>query len=75
MSGPLGHPNLIETIICEEELVVISSPAFASIDEALASREIKILVFRDGCSYRAQFEELLKEHGVLRVRELEFRYC
>jgi len=72
VSGPLSHPNLIETIICEEELVVISSPAFASLDEALAGREVKILVFRDGCSYRARFEELLKKHGVLRVRELEF---
>jgi len=72
VSGPVGQPNLVETVICEEELVVISSPAFASIDEALATREVKILVFRDGCSYRARFEELLKGRGVSRVRELEF---
>jgi DNA-binding transcriptional LysR family regulator len=72
VSGPVGHPNLVETVICEEELVVISSPAFASIDEALATREVKILVFREGCSYRERFEELLKARGVSRVRELEF---
>lgn len=72
VSGPVGHPSLVETIICEEELVVISAPRFASIDEAFAARDVKILVFRDGCSYRARLEELLKEHGVLRVRELEF---
>jgi DNA-binding transcriptional LysR family regulator len=72
VSGPLDHPNLIETVICEEELVMISSTAVASMEEAFAAGETKVLVFREGCSYRERLEQLLKERGVSRVRELEF---
>jgi LysR family transcriptional regulator, cell division regulator len=71
VAGPVTRPHLNQTVICEEELVVISSPAFASLEQALAGGDVKVLVLREGCSYRARLELFLRECGQMRVRYLE----
>lgn len=53
----------------EEELVVVSPPELKHISELT---EFKILVFRSGCSYRAQLERWLHSTGKSSFRVIEF---
>jgi DNA-binding transcriptional LysR family regulator len=70
--GPVDHPDLQETTIFREELVVLSSPAFRTLEEVLARRDLKIVVLRLGCSYRQRLEEVLTRRGVVGLRKMEF---
>ncbi|MGI8553099.1 MAG: LysR family transcriptional regulator [Dehalococcoidia bacterium] len=71
--GPVHHPDLIEEPIISEELVVVTAPAFRSLDTALqGERVLKILVLRAGCSYRQRLERLLELRGIAGARVLEF---
>jgi DNA-binding transcriptional LysR family regulator len=73
VAGPVRHPDIVETQIFTEEMVLVTSPKFRSLDEAVrSSREVNILVLREGCSYRARLERLLKERGVGSLSQLEF---
>lgn len=77
VAGPTGHPELIEDGIVEEELVIVTAPPIRSLDDltrraAAGDIDIKILVFRAGCSYRQMFEKLLADRGIAEVRRLEF---
>ncbi|MCC6466981.1 MAG: LysR family transcriptional regulator [Alphaproteobacteria bacterium] len=70
--GPVDHPDLQETTIFREELVVLTSPAIRTLDEVLARRDLKIVVLRLGCSYRQRLEEVLTRRGVVGLRRMEF---
>lgn len=72
VAGPIEHPELEHIPIFEEELVLVTSTAHPPITSPgdLASRTL--LVFRNGCSYRARFVQWLHEEGVLPVKVMEF---
>lgn len=73
VAGAVQHSDLVETQVFTEEMVLVTSPKFSSLDEAArSSREINILVLREGCSYRARLERLMKERGVVSFGQLEF---
>lgn len=58
-----------------EELVVVTAPGIAGLDElAVQARasKLKLVVFRQGCTYRAHLEAMLAARGVIDVRRLEF---
>ena len=71
--GPVGHADLIETPIVEEELVLVTAPASPSLERLARAktRDAKIIVFRAGCTYRRMLEELLAAHGITDIRRLE----
>jgi LysR family transcriptional regulator, cell division regulator len=69
--GPADHPDLVEEAMFREEMVLVTAPGVTS-PEQLASRgEVKIVVFRAGCSYRRHLEAYLTQRGVARLCRLE----
>jgi DNA-binding transcriptional LysR family regulator len=70
--GPVNHPDLVEEVVFREELVLVTARHIKSLAEALAKRDLKIVVLRLGCSYRQRLEEVLARRGVVAVRRLDF---
>lgn len=71
VTGPIHHRDLSETTMFREELVLVSPLSVNSIQDLLEMRELKMIAFRRGCSYRRRFEVMLKEMG-LYYETLEF---
>lgn len=69
VAGEIAHDLLIAEKAFEEELVLVASPDATSLDEV---DNLKILVFRAGCSYRAQLEGWLRKTGRLPYQIMEF---
>lgn len=70
--GPVEHNDLVEERIFREELVAVTSPRIPSLDALFGERDLKIIVFRIGCSYRQRLEAILAERGLIVTRSLEF---
>jgi DNA-binding transcriptional LysR family regulator len=70
--GPVSHPDLEETSVFREELVLLTAPAVRTVDELYRARALRIVVLRAGCSYRQRLEEILARRGVMALRVLEF---
>jgi DNA-binding transcriptional LysR family regulator len=71
VAGPTLHPELLEEPIFVEELVLVSAPKFHDLSELCRSGEVKIVVFREGCSYRAKLERILQARGARTIRIME----
>jgi len=72
VAGPVRHPELDEEVMFREELVLVTARAVRGWDDLPRQRDLKIIVFRAGCSYRQRLEAMLAERGVVDVRTLEF---
>jgi len=73
VAGPALDPALVEEKVFVEELVVLTSPKIRDLRELSKTRdEVKILVFREGCSYRTRLERILQEKGVRKIKVMEF---
>lgn len=71
VAGPVNHPELVEEVMFQEELVVISGPSGPTLHAMAAAGEAEIIVFRVGCSYRQRLESILVAYGIGHVRRLE----
>ncbi len=69
VAGEIVHADLIAEKAYEEELVLVTSADAASLEQV---DTLKILVFRAGCSYRAQLEAWLRRTGRLPFQIMEF---
>lgn len=70
--GPVNHQDLREEVFFREELVILTSRAIRSLDELTKKGDVKIIVLRQGCSYRQILETILTKRGVVGLRHLEF---
>ncbi len=70
--GPVDHPELDERPVFREELVLVTARSVPSLDALLAKGDLKIIVFRAGCSYRQRLDNILAARGVVGVRRLDF---
>jgi DNA-binding transcriptional LysR family regulator len=70
--APVRHPELCEQRVFQEKLVVATAPSVRRLDGMLDRRDVRIVVFRAGCSYRQRLETLLAARGVVAVRCLQF---
>jgi DNA-binding transcriptional LysR family regulator len=70
--GPVRHRDLDETMIFREELVVVTAPTMTSLTGLATRSDLKLVVFRAGCSYRQRLEALLARRGLVGLRLLEF---
>lgn len=68
VAGEVSHDALIAERVFEEELVIVAPPESNPLEKA----NLKILVFRPGCSYRAQLETWLRKTGRQAYRIIEF---
>jgi len=72
VAGPVELDELEHTLGFVEELVLVSSPEYKSITDALEQGKIpKMFVFRVGCSYRQKLERFLAGRGLTLVNQLE----
>lgn len=71
VAGPVEHPELLAKTVIEEELVLVTNEEQAELTADLLN-ESTILVFREGCSYRAAFEHWLHHEGVIPKAVMEF---
>jgi DNA-binding transcriptional LysR family regulator len=67
VSGPVQHPDLAEEAIFCEELMLVTAPALRRMDDLDRERDLKIIVFGRGCSYRQHLEDLLARRGIQTV--------
>ncbi|HEV2550310.1 MAG TPA: LysR substrate-binding domain-containing protein [Stellaceae bacterium] len=70
--GPVRDHALVVEPMFAEELVLLTAPHMASLDEVARSGEARIVVLRAGCSYRQRLEGLLARRGIPAPRILEF---
>jgi DNA-binding transcriptional LysR family regulator len=70
--GPVAEAELSAEPVFREELALITAPDIRTIDEALAVRDLRIVVLRAGCSYRERLEAILARRGATPSRLLEF---
>ena len=69
VGGAIEHPELTQSEMFQEELVLVTEPGCAGPEEI--GRRV-LLVFREGCSYRARAEAWAREAGLLPLRRMEF---
>ena len=72
VAGPVHHADLAEEAIFQEELMLVTAPVHRRLDDLDRQRELKIIVFRSGCSYRQRLENLLAQRGIQIAQPLEF---
>lgn len=72
VAGPVHHADLLEEPAFREELMVVTSPSLRHLDDLAQQRELKIIVFRHGCSYRQRLENILAQRGIQTATPLEF---
>lgn len=70
--GPVDHPELEQETVFREELVIVTARPVRTLDELVGKGDLKIIVFRAGCSYRQRLEAILAARGVVGLRRLEF---
>lgn len=69
VSGKIAHDALVAEKAYGEELVLVAPPTVNSLEQI---NILKILVFRTGCTYRAQLEDWLKKTGRRPYQIIEF---
>src|SRR6267143_4916174 len=72
VAGPVDHPDLQQEGLFREELVLVTHRSIRGIEDLSSITELKTIVFRVGCSYRAKLENLLNKAGILAAQPLEF---
>lgn len=72
VSGPVKHPDLIQKIVIEEELALITSVSHSTLSSIKDIKNRTLLVFRKGCSYRAKLEQWLHHEGIIPNKIMEF---
>lgn len=72
VAGPIEHPDLTYKTLIEEELVLVTDRSHQSLSSLKEIKNRTILVFRNGCSYRARFEDWLQHEGIVPEKIMEF---
>lgn len=72
VAGPVRHPELAEEVMFREELVLLTAPRVRGWADLANRSDLKLIVFRAGCSYRERLEAMLAERGIVGVRQMEF---
>jgi DNA-binding transcriptional LysR family regulator len=71
VGGRTGQESLQENEMWNEEVVLVGSSSFRGKVSLGAMSEVRILVFRTGCSYRSYIEAFLTNLGVNAIRQIE----
>jgi LysR family transcriptional regulator, cell division regulator len=72
VAGPVSRPDLSCERVFQEELVLVTAPDVASPEALTAADDLRIIVFRRGCSYRKRLDTLCHELGLHGIATLEF---
>lgn len=72
VAGPIEHPELIQQVVVEEELVLITDPIHPPLSSLKDIRTRTLLVFRSGCSYRMKLQQWMHLEGLTHHKMMEF---
>ncbi|CAG7608520.1 HTH-type transcriptional regulator GltR [Paenibacillus solanacearum] len=72
VAGPVEHTELVQEKVVDEEMVLVTSYTQPFVHSIHELQSHTLLVFRSGCSYRAKFEQLLHDEGILPKKLMEF---
>lgn len=72
VAAPFEHAELELTEVGIEELAFISGGQFPPMDQPEQLRNLTLLVFRVGCSYRRKLEDWLHWKGIIPAKIMEF---
>jgi DNA-binding transcriptional LysR family regulator len=70
VSGPINSPELEQIHIKEEQLVIFSSTQKTKLTDILAAQPLKIIVFDQGCIFRARLEAWLSAKGIINYKSI-----
>ncbi|WP_217601661.1 LysR family transcriptional regulator [Chitinophaga sp. GbtcB8] len=68
VAAPIASPELQEKVIKKDKLVIITASEHTSLKNYLKKQPVKIIVFDQGCSFRARLESWLNAKGVVSYR-------
>src|SRR3954447_8622674 len=69
--GPLDHPDLNQTVVFHEELVIATAVGRKKFSSTIDNGALKILVKGQGCAYRERLEDMLARRGI-KISRIEF---
>lgn len=68
VSSPINAPELEHLHIKNEELVIVASEKVSELKILLACQPVKIVVFDQGCVFRARLESWLNSKGIIHYK-------
>lgn len=68
VSGPINVSGLDHIKIKEEQLVILTASEGPKIEELLARKLVKIVVFGEGCIFRTRLESWLSSKGIVHYK-------
>ena len=68
VSAPINVPELDQLHIKEEQLVIFASTKAPELKILLAAQPVKIIVFDQGCVFRARLESWLNSKGIIQYK-------
>jgi DNA-binding transcriptional LysR family regulator len=71
VAGPVHHQELNEEPLFLEDLVLVSPASIRNFDDLAGVQNLKMIVFRQGCSYRQRLSSILDGLGI-RYMVMEF---
>lgn len=72
VAGKVDHPELLAQPVIVEELCLVSSSMYPSLERlSSGTKAIKLIVFDKGCSYRELLEQTMAEMGLSQLKFLE----
>ena len=69
--GPLDHPDLNQTVVFHEELVIATAVGRKKFSSTVDNGALRILVKGQGCAYRERLEDMLARRSI-NISRVEF---
>ncbi|WP_413669774.1 LysR family transcriptional regulator [Mucilaginibacter sp. Mucisp86] len=70
VSAPINSPELEQLHIKEEQLVILAPAQGPGLKELLMNQPLKIIVFDQGCVFRARLEAWLNSKGIIQYKSI-----
>ncbi|HEY9044295.1 MAG TPA: LysR family transcriptional regulator [Ohtaekwangia sp.] len=68
--GPISLPELNQLKVSDDKLVLVSSTKYTTQKNLLSNQDVTIVVFDQGCSYRARLESWLSAKGIVTYKSI-----
>ncbi|WP_342331299.1 LysR family transcriptional regulator [Pedobacter sp. FW305-3-2-15-E-R2A2] len=68
ITAPITLPDLEQRLIKEEQLVIVSSGKYETLNDIILDPQVRIIVFEQGCVYRARLESWLSYQGIVNYK-------
>ena len=70
VSAPVSIPELEQMHIKEDQLVIVTSASHSTLQKTIQVNPLKIIVFDQGCIYRARLESWLSANGIIQYKSI-----